>query len=108
MIHDTILQRNPIHGDWSDNARIANMLKLTFHGETGWEALNVEQQEALDLIAVKISRILSGDPMHADHWHDIAGYATLAERATKTPTPVSLAMKAAVAGLADLETTING
>ena len=32
------------------------------------------------MIAVKISRILTGDPSHADNWHDIAGYATLVER----------------------------
>jgi hypothetical protein len=84
MISDTIKARNSIHGDWANNARIANMLKLTFHGEVGWEAFNVEQQEALDLIAVKLSRILSGDPNHADHWHDVAGYATLGERACRT------------------------
>lgn len=33
--------------------------------------------EALDQIAHKISRILTGDPTHADHWRDIAGYATI-------------------------------
>lgn len=29
------------------------------------------------MIAVKIARILVGDCNHPDHWHDIAGYATL-------------------------------
>ncbi len=32
------------------------------------------------MICLKISRIVTGDPEHPDNWHDIAGYATLAER----------------------------
>ena len=31
------------------------------------------------MIVHKIARILAGDPNHADHWHDIAGYAILVE-----------------------------
>jgi hypothetical protein len=38
------------------------------------------QREALDYIAGKLSRILSGQPGHADHFRDIAGYAELAAR----------------------------
>lgn len=30
-------------------------------------------------IADKIARILNGDPEYRDNWHDIAGYAKLAE-----------------------------
>jgi hypothetical protein len=36
------------------------------------------QREALDQIAVKLARILSGDPTCADDWRDLAGYAWLA------------------------------
>jgi hypothetical protein len=39
--------------------------------------LNPSQREALDMIQHKIGRILAGNPNHHDHWHDIAGYATL-------------------------------
>jgi hypothetical protein len=35
------------------------------------------QRESLDMIAHKIARILNGNPNVHDHWHDIAGYATL-------------------------------
>lgn len=31
--------------------------------------------EALDMIAVKLSRIVTGDPTYLDNWDDIAGYA---------------------------------
>jgi hypothetical protein len=37
-----------------------------------------EQQEALDGIATKVARILSGNPNCADHFADIAGYIALA------------------------------
>ena len=30
--------------------------------------------EALDMIAVKLSRIVTGDPTYLDNWDDIAGY----------------------------------
>lgn len=36
-----------------------------------------DQQEALDMIAHKLGRILNGDPDYADSWADIAGYARL-------------------------------
>jgi transposase-like protein len=39
--------------------------------------LQADHQEALDMIASKIARIIIGDPHHTDSWLDIAGYATL-------------------------------
>ena len=39
--------------------------------------LQVDHQEALDMIASKIARIIIGDANHIDSWIDIAGYATL-------------------------------
>ena len=30
---------------------------------------------ALDEIAIKLARIVCGDPSYPDHWDDIAGYA---------------------------------
>jgi hypothetical protein len=38
------------------------------------------QREALDMILHKIARIVNGNPNETDHWHDIAGYATLVEQ----------------------------
>ena len=40
-------------------------------------ALEDDQQEALDMIAHKIGRIVNGDPSYVDSWDDIAGYAQL-------------------------------
>jgi len=39
--------------------------------------LQADHQEALDMIASKIARIITGDSHYIDSWLDIAGYATL-------------------------------
>lgn len=70
--------RATTHGDFSENARIAQKLREAFRYATGWRKCNAIQCEALDMIACKISRILSGNPNHPDHWDDISGYAQLA------------------------------
>ena len=47
------------------------------HAERGIDPVH---REALDMIASKIARILSGDATHVDHWVDIGGYAELGAR----------------------------
>lgn len=41
--------------------------------------LAADQAEALEVIASKISRMLTGDPQYRDNWHDIVGYAKLVD-----------------------------
>jgi hypothetical protein len=51
-------------------------------GTLNWERLSRGEREALDMIAHKIARILSGaDPHDSEHWRDLAGYAIAARRA---------------------------
>lgn len=45
----------------------------------GPRKLSAPHQEALDMICIKLARIIEGDPNCEEHWHDIAGYARLAE-----------------------------
>lgn len=76
---EAILQmRNGTHGDYTENARISQAIKFVMESEVGWKKLNARQAESLHMIALKISRILSGNPHIKDHWDDIAGYAKLA------------------------------
>lgn len=70
-----IEKREHSHGDYLHQARMAQDLKKIFR-DAGRQ-LSPEQSESLDMIAVKLSRILTGNPNEADHWVDIAGYATL-------------------------------
>ena len=36
-------------------------------------------KECLDMVAHKIGRIVNGDPLYLDSWHDIIGYVKLIE-----------------------------
>lgn len=69
-----IAQRASTHGDFRDNARVSRQLKTLFKNNTLFK-LKDFQAEGLDLIALKISRILTGNPNYVDNWDDIAGYA---------------------------------
>lgn len=81
MSTDALLtERGTTHGKFEDNARYGQMLRHQFRQSKGWENATHVQREALDYIAGKLSRILSGQPGHADHFRDIAGYAELAAR----------------------------
>lgn len=44
-----------------------------------WDALDPVKKQALTVIADKIARVLNGDPNYRDNWHDMQGYAKLAE-----------------------------
>lgn len=76
-INETLTQRNSTHGNFVHNAMLSqgikNMIRIHADGR-----LSQLQFEALDMIAHKIARIVTGNPNVHDHWHDIAGYATLA------------------------------
>ena len=75
---EVIEARENSHGDYLHQATFAQDLKKSFRDRTeAWKKLSPEQRESLDMIAVKISRIMNGNPNVVDHWTDIAGYATL-------------------------------
>lgn len=77
---DALLQkREDQYGSFMFNANIAIRLKGVIHNAIAQKDLHLapDQMLALDMIAVKISRILSGNPSHKDSWVDIAGYAKL-------------------------------
>ncbi len=87
-IEGTLKKRGQVHGLFVEQALCTQKLKevmkeclVAFKKPHGH--LRYTQQEALDMIILKIGRIIAGDPMHTDHWHDIAGYALLAEEDTK-------------------------
>ena len=72
-----LAERQKTHGDFTQNAEISQQLKRVFRQ---YEVpMHIRHKEALDMIALKLSRILSGQADFADHWKDLAGYAKLAE-----------------------------
>ena len=78
-IEATLAERGSRYGDFTDHAALAMSLKDRLRMEAGWASLSTDKQQALDVIADKIARILTGDPEYTDNWHDIQGYAKLAE-----------------------------
>lgn len=84
-IEKTLAERGARYGDFTDHAHLAQALQEVMHGRRwptchdGWDRLTSDKKQALTVIADKIARILSGDPEYTDNWHDIAGYAKLAE-----------------------------
>lgn len=78
---DQILDaRQQTHGAFADVARVAQHLKGVLYAEDKFWKLPVTMRESLEMQASKIARILAGNPEHADHWEDVAGYARLVLR----------------------------
>lgn len=76
---DILIRRGKEYGDYDHMCARIQAIKLAmFTGvnETKRD-LSPGQTEALEMIATKIGRILTGNPNNEDSWRDIAGYATL-------------------------------
>lgn len=74
-------ERGSRYGAFADNAEVSQGIKHHMQSSINWYNLAPDQREALDQIAAKISRMLTGDANYVDNWDDIAGFATLvAER----------------------------
>lgn len=78
-IEQTLSERGARYGDFSDHAEHAQKLQDIMRAMPNWPALSPDKKQALTVIADKIARIGTGDPEYADNWHDIQGYAKLAE-----------------------------
>ena len=73
-------EREKTHGHYYNTATMTQEFKNIMHASINWPDLNVCQKESLEMIALKIARILNGDQDEPDHWRDIAGYAKLVDR----------------------------
>jgi hypothetical protein len=71
-------ERAKTHGDYNMTARTSQKLKDLIRASPSYVDMSRTQQESLDMIAVKLARIMCGNPHEPDHWRDIAGYALLA------------------------------
>lgn len=75
----TLDERGSTYGDVTLQAAVSEDIKRTMR--TGnFNELPPFMQQSLDMIALKISRILVGDPTKLDSWLDIEGYARLARQ----------------------------
>ena len=100
-IDHVLADRQTSHGNYADTARTVQHLKQAMREGNNWSILSDMQREALDMIVMKIGRILSGDPDHVDHWDDITGYARLVAAPLRNNKP-KLPKKDAVDAIAEL------
>lgn len=77
-----VTERGKTHGDWKRQASCAHDFKavISQYNDKGLEPF---QREALEMICVKMSRILCGNAAEPDHWDDLAGYAVLGKEGHK-------------------------
>lgn len=76
-VEQTLQEREKTHGDYTEQALETHLIKIALRKSKNWYGLSEVQMEAIEMIAVKLGRILTGNPNEPDHWLDIAGYATL-------------------------------
>lgn len=76
-VDDTLHAKENTHGPYRDQAQFAQLMKGLLHRHVNWNDLPAEQKETLDMIMVKLSRIMHGNSAEPDHWLDISGYAML-------------------------------
>ena len=68
------IDRQKTHGPWELQSIMDEAIMQTFYAGPNFSRLTPSQKSALRMISTKLSRILTGDPNHVDHWADIAGY----------------------------------
>jgi len=72
-------ERESEYGNFKDNAYVAQEMKTLARNPR----FSRVQQEALDQILSKVSRLACGNPNHLDSWLDISNFARLAYIHTK-------------------------
>lgn len=81
-IQQTLTERGKHYGSFNDVATMSQQLKTVIHQTN--TPLSMVQQEAVEMICLKLARICAGiDPNYQDNWRDIAGYAVLGGKLDK-------------------------
>lgn len=75
----TLAERGGRYGSFVTQAEIEQDLMARLAVEAGWSRLAPDQKSAVQMICVKLARIVNGDPNYADNWHDIVGYGRLVD-----------------------------
>lgn len=78
-INAVLQERGERYGTFMGNAAVAQAMKRAVHTPT-YYSMSPDQQEAIDQILSKISRIVTGNAAdYLDSWTDICGYSKLVE-----------------------------
>ena len=94
---DIIQEREKTHGLYKHTAAWSQSIKDMFRGSPNWQHMNDGQKEALEMIAVKLARLLNGNPQFPDHWNDISGYGKLGSNSIENLDSISAQLAADMA-----------
>lgn len=83
-----LTERKKTHGEYAEHAACTQAIMRVFMSQPNWPTLSDMQKETMHMIAHKSGRILTGNPDIADHYDDIAGYATLISQRLGRDIPV--------------------
>lgn len=77
--NEILNERGKRYGNYLKQTEISRELRQIINKAIAERALVLaaDQEDALMMTCVKISRIINGDPDYSDNWKDIAGYSTL-------------------------------
>lgn len=79
--------RETTHGIYKNTAATSQAIKQIFYASKNWDSITDSQRESLEMIAVKLARILNGNAQYRDHWDDVVGYSQLASDSVKPTLP---------------------
>lgn len=87
-VNETLDKRGEVYGNFGQGvsleAEILSLINGRHYAHHGID-MPIWYEVAISKIVMKLSR-LAVSPMHADSWHDIAGYAVLVEQHLKENT----------------------
>jgi hypothetical protein len=76
----TLLEaRGTRYGEFPTCSVLSQRLKGSLESHPNYAILPAPLRESLELICMKMARIVNGDPTYIDNWVDIQGYAKLIE-----------------------------
>lgn len=76
-INKVLAERGASYGDFAFVAFRSQQIQNHLRVHDPEKQYTPTQREALQMIASKLARIVTGNPGHRDSWVDIAGYAQL-------------------------------
>lgn len=85
VIQDLLSSRDSLYGSFMRQSETAQALKQMLFERCDPSRMSADQAEAINMICVKLSRIVNGDPNYVDSWVDIAGYAQLVVNRLQAP-----------------------
>lgn len=85
-LNEILEQRGKEYGDSVGQFQVAQHLKGVMRAGS-WRNMNDSQREAIEMICMKLSRLVAGNPNKQDTWDDIAGYAKLGNKEAASEEP---------------------